>query len=106
MAESKRGVGKKISDDELAKMSKEKRDKILLARKERVDRLKELASTDIEALATESTSEREYNAKFNKMYAFVRKGFVVLKAKKVTGDLSGEELFNEATALLEKALEF
>ena len=91
--------------EELAKMPKDKRDKIEQTRAEIEKRLINASkqSIDVADFVTENTSERVYNSKFSKMYVYVRKALVTLKAKKQLGELSGEELYNTALEVLENA---
>lgn len=78
------------------------------ATKERLAKMNKKADLDIsvESFMEESTSERQYHAKFMKMYKFVRKAFVVLNARKVSGKERGENLYNSALEVLESAKEF
>lgn len=52
-----------------------------------------------------SPSQRQYNVKFAKVYNFVRKSLVILRAKKITKKLQGEELYKATLDMLEKAKE-
>ena len=101
---AERGI-KKYTEEELGKMPKDKREKILVARKERTQKLKENAARDIsaETFSAESSSDREFNGKFNKIYAFVRKGLVSLHAKKTLKEVVGAHLYNATLTLLEEA---
>lgn len=78
------------------------------ATKERIKKMNAKADEDVsfEAFASESTSERQYHAKFMKMYKYVRKAFVILNARKVSGKETGEDLYNSALEVLENAKNF
>ena len=104
MSENRQGV--KYTDEELNALPEDEKKRILLARKERKQKLQETANIDLEELQEESISDREYNSKFSKVYTYVRKGLVVLAAKKKTGGLIGVDLWNETLELIENARNF
>lgn len=78
------------------------------ATKERLAKMKAKADEDVsfESFESESTSERQYHAKFMKMYKYVRKAFVILNARKISKKETGEDLYNSALEVLENAKNF
>lgn len=68
-------------------------------------RLKEnsMREVSVDAFKNETTSERVYNGKFNKLYKFIRVSLVTFRAKKVTGKLSGKPLYDACIKMLDDA---
>lgn len=103
--ETKKKVGRGYTEEEFKKLPKEKQQKIIEARNKRINRLNSLANQSLGNIEEGNPTDREFNSKFYRMYIFVRKGLVILRAKKVTGQLTGEELYNQTIAMFEKAKE-
>lgn len=102
MAENKK-VGVKYTDAELAKMTKEDREDILNARKAVKARIEKNANASIDDLETASITERECASKFKKIYEYVRKGLVILRAKKISKKMTNSEVLAKTYELFEKA---
>lgn len=95
----------KMTEDEFKKLPPQEQAKIIKARQERFKELEKVAQQSINDIASNSVSEREYHAKFNKVYNYVRKGLVILKARKITGSETGKDLYDSTLALLNHAQE-
>lgn len=62
------------------------------------------ANKDLFEMAQEELTDRQYNAKFKSLYNRVRKGLVILNARKVTKKQSGKALYDETIDFLSQCL--
>jgi len=94
-------IGRKgFSEEEFKKFPKAKQETILAQRAARIQRTKNLASVNLNEVNSSELTDSQYNAKFNKAFKLIRKGLLVLRAKKVAKILQGESLWNETIAFL------
>ena len=92
----------KISESEFNKLSNKEQEKILINRKEKVEKLKEIANQDIDSLLENFTTDNGYSSKANKVYFTVRKSLVVLKAQRKLNLLTGKEYYDTIFSLFKK----
>lgn len=64
---------------------------------------KQNASINIDKLFEDTITDRQFASKFKKVFATVRKSLVVLKAKKIRGEITSETAYNTAFEVFEKA---
>jgi hypothetical protein len=97
--------GHKYTEEEFKNLAPKKQQEIIKARKARETRLAELDDTEMSDIMTSTVTESQLNAKFNKIFKTVRKGLLVLRAKKIKGSLVGTELIEATEKLFEDSLE-